>query len=85
MSSKYDAESRHPFADELQCGFCKETKPRNEVNVLQSGGLKDGSDDEPAHPFAHCQFVCNDCRDFMFVPIENNIAQAMSAIAGRPL
>ena len=78
MSSKYDAESRHPFADELECGFCQITKPRNVVNVLQSGGLK------KVHPFCHCMFVCNDCRDMMFVPIENNIAKAMGAMVGRP-
>ena len=78
MSSKYDAESRHPFADELECGFCQKTKPRNVTNVLQSGGLK------KAHPFYRCMFVCNDCRDFMFVPIENNIARAMGAMVGRP-
>jgi len=70
---------RHPFADKIACGFCNKIKARKETNVLQSGGLTED------HPFAGMKFVCNDCRDFMFVPIENNIAQAMSAIAGRPL
>ena len=73
MSSKYEAEKINPFADELECGGCHRMQPRQVMNVLKSGGLK------RAHPFSNCLWVCNECRDFMFVPIENNIANAMEA------